>query len=91
MKKVFSKEQLSEPARALVRRFLRDSDVLGGAGRGRCVPEEVAMECTKAGLAIQTENYPDECREQSIMWPKEFRRRAAELGFDVPEAKGGDA
>ncbi len=49
----------------------------------------MAGECTEAGLAIQTEYPPGEGREQSVMWPKEFCRRAAELGFDVPEAKGG--
>lgn len=92
-KPITSLEQLSKPARALVRRFLRDKEALGVPGHGRCVPESVAWECTEAGLAVQVEYDDGALGKDKIMlplWPDKFRQRAAELGFDIEAAEAED-
>jgi len=73
---IASKDDLSPKARQWVRRLLRDSVP-------RACPEIVERELYKAGLAVQEENVRYEGTSSFPLFREEFRRRAAELGFEV--------
>jgi hypothetical protein len=79
--------QLSPAAASLVRRLLAGKCPGHGPGHGRCPSEEVAFECTQAGLAVQVEHPLHEPRFMYILDNKAIRRRAEELGFAVSDGR----
>jgi hypothetical protein len=80
--------ELSPAARSLVRRLLKGKiPGCGAPGHGKCPPESVADECTRAGLAVQTERPLHEPRHMYPLHKTQFRARARELGFEVPEVE----